>query len=339
MRPQREQSLTIRNADDSHEHSFSYVLPLNWSDDLGRAELAGYLEQLAETCPEIIIVDGSPAPVFAENHRAFGDLVSHVRLDPEAPGKMQKVPAVMTGIRLASNEAVVIADDDVRYDSATLFRAIQLLESADMVRPQNYFEPLPWHARWDTARTLLNRSVGADFPGTLIVRRSTLLAAGGYDPDVLFENLELIRTIRAAGGRVLNCLDLYVRRLPPPTGHFLEQRPRQAYEDFAIPARMCCWLAILPALVVSPRHRKPILFALGVGATLVAEGGRRRGGGRQVFPASSAFFAPVWLLERSICAWLAVLARLRHGGLRYRGSVIFTSANSVRTLRRRIGDP
>jgi hypothetical protein len=311
------------------------VLPLRWQSDLGRKELAGYFERLAYVCEEIIVIDGSPERVFVENGRAFGHLVRHVPLDPQVPGKMRKVPAVMTGVHMASNDAIVIADDDVRYEPATLARAVNLLGCFDLVCPQNYFEPLPWHACWDTARTLLNRAVGADFPGTLVLRRSKLLSAGGYDPDVVFENLELIRTIRAAGGRVAAPLDLYVRRLPPSTRHFIAQRPRQAYEDFAIPARMAIWLAIMPTLLVS-RRRKTVFSVLVVGAITTAEGGRRRSGGREVFPLVGTTLAPAWLLERSICAWLAVLARLKDGGLRYRDTVIFTAANSTRTIRRRI---
>ena len=315
---------------------FTYVLPLSWPRDLGRDELASYLERLTDTCRDIIVVDGSPGPVLSANQRAFGHAVRHVELDPTAPGKVRKVPAVMAGVRLARHEAMVIADDDVRYSPAALIRAVRLLERFDLVRPQNYFEPLPWHARWDTARTLLNRAVGADFPGTLAVRRSTLVAAGGYDPNALFENLELIRTIRAVGGRVGTPLDLYVRRLPPSTRHFLEQRPRQAYEDFAIPLRMACWLAILPTLVRLPRQRRRILFLLAAGAVVAAEGGRRRGGGKSVFPPTSSLFAPAWLLERSVFSWLAVLARLRIGGMRYCDSVVFTAANSTRVLRKRL---
>jgi len=36
------------------------------------------------------------------------------------------------------------------------------LAGADLVGPQNFFDPLPWHARWDSARTLLNRASGGD---------------------------------------------------------------------------------------------------------------------------------------------------------------------------------
>ncbi len=116
------------------------------------------------------------------------------------------------------------------------------MRTADLVRPQNVFDPLPWHARWDTARMLLNRAFGSDHPGTLGVRRSFLASIGGYDGDVLFENLELVRTVLAAGGRVVDAPGMYVRRRPPTPARFLEQRPRQAYDDLAQPARLAFFL-------------------------------------------------------------------------------------------------
>src|SRR5918911_162822 len=86
----------------------------------------------------------------------------------------------------APDERVVIADDDVRYDEESLARVVDALDRADVVRPQNYFDPLPWHACLDTARTLLNRISGGDWPGTLAVRRSRLMSTNGYDGNVLF---------------------------------------------------------------------------------------------------------------------------------------------------------
>jgi hypothetical protein len=249
---------------------------------------------------------------------------------------MGKVAGVRTGVRLASRERVVIADDDVRYEPATLRRTARLLDEHDLVRPQNYFERLPWHARWDTARTLLNRACGRDYPGTLAVRRSRLLAVGLYDGDVLFENLELIRTVRAHGGSVASPLDLYVARVPPSADHFWGQRTRQAYDDFALPLRMALWLAVVPLLALSAIGRRPAwAFAAAAGTVALAERGRRRAGGKEVFPADSSLLAPGWILERGVCAWLAVLQRLRFGGVRYGDSVIPLAAHSERQLRRR----
>jgi Glycosyltransferase like family 2 len=313
----------------------TYVLPLRWTDDGGLEELTGYLRGLPAWV-ELVVVDGSPEPLFEGHARAWGPLGRHLRPDPELETPMGKVGGVLTGVRVARDQAIVIADDDVRYDERSLARAVLLLGQADCVRPQNYFEPLPWHARWDTARTLLNRSFGADFPGTLAIRRSSLLEAGGYDGDVIFENLELMRTIRAAGGSVISPLDLYVARRPPSTEHFLSQRVRQAYDDFAIPGRMAIWLAVLPALgtaLARGRWRAP---AVGAAATIsLAELGRRRSGGRQRFPAGASVTAPLWVLERSVCAWLALRDRLTRGGVRYGDGVVPRAGSSMRRLRRR----
>jgi hypothetical protein len=316
--------------------SVSYVLPLRMTDEEPRDELTRYLARLAEWCDDIIVVDGSGRAVFERNHRAWERLVRHVPPDPAHASLMGKVPGVLTGVDLAAHERIVIADDDVRYEQPALQRVAELLCHYDLVRPQNHFSPLPWHARWDTARTLLNRATGADFPGTLGVRRSTLRHTGGYDGDVLFENLELIRTIAGAGGATVAPLDLFVSRLPPTAAHFWGQRTRQAYDDFAIPARMAVWLAVIPgtsAALVSGRRRSLMVAA---GATVViAEFGRRRGGGPSVFPASCSLLAPVWVLERGLCAWLAVGQRLRFGGVRYGDSVIRVAAHSTRHLARR----
>jgi hypothetical protein len=313
----------------------SYVLPIGWTDDRDFDDLTSYLRRLPSWV-ELVVVDGSPDPLFSRHAEVWGPLGHHLRPDPALETPMGKVGGVLTGVHEASNEAIVIADDDVRYDQRALMRSVLLLGTADCVRPQNYFDPVPWHALWDTARTLLNRSVGVDFPGTLVVRRSSLLAIGGYDGDVIFENLELIRTVRAAGGTVISPLDLYVARRPPSARHFLSQRVRQAYDDFAIPGRMAAWLAVLPGLGVAAlrrRWRVPAVMAAGLVAT--AELGRRRADGRQVFPAAAPLFAPVWVLERGICSWLAVRERLARGGIPYAGGVVPRAASSMRRLRRR----
>jgi hypothetical protein len=315
--------------------ALSYVLPVRMGEGEA-AELTGYLTHLTRCCDDVIVVDGSPPPVFARNARVWAGLGRHVAPDPAHTSLMGKVQGVLTGVDLASNERVIIADDDVRYDPPELERMAQLLNSHDVVRPQNYFAPRPWHAVWDTARTLLNRGTGADFPGTLGVRRSILCATGGYDGNVVFENLELIRTVRARGGTEAAPLDLYVRRLPPTAAHFWGQRTRQAYDDFAIPPRMALWLTIVPSLVWGVRRRDAKLpSALAAVTMAVAERGRRRQGGAEVFPVMASLMAPLWMLERGVCAWLAVLQRLRFGGVRYGDSIIRIAAHSPRQLRRR----
>ncbi|MEU1719831.1 glycosyltransferase family 2 protein [Nonomuraea sp. NPDC005692] len=308
-----------------------YVVPLRWQDDSGLDELTEYLRALAPHV-RVTVVDGSRPELYARHARRWRCLVRHVSPAAGLSFANGKVNGVTTGLRLARGDRVVIADDDVRYDLPALAEMHALLARAELVRPQNYFDPAPWHARWDTARTLLNRAFGADYPGTFGVRRSFFLAMGGYDGDVLFENLELVRTVRAHGGRELRPPGLYVRRLPCDARRFWSQRVRQAYDDLAQPARLASFLAVLPALALV-RRPLPLLAAAGA-AVALAEAGRRRAGGRRVFPAGASLFAPVWVLERAVCSWLAVGAACA-GGVPYAGGRLARAAHSARWLRAR----
>ncbi len=315
----------------------TYVLPLRWRREEPLEEPTAYLRWLAARM-EVIVVDGSPPALFEHHHRAWRDIVTHLRPDPEFTFISGKVNGVLTGMQLARHDLVVVADDDVRYSEEALRRTVDHLRHHDLVVPQNYFEPLVWHALWDTARTLLNRSVAHDWPGTLGVRRATLLSAGGYDGDVLFENLELLRSVVAAGGSYVAPLDLFVRRLPPTTAQFWSQRVRQAYDEFARPPLLLGALAVVPATVVLLARRRVDLLLSGAGvAVAVAETGRRRGSGTKVFPFSASLMAPFWLMERALCSWAAVGQRIVLGGVRYGDVIMRRAANSPRELRRRIG--
>jgi hypothetical protein len=310
----------------------TYLLPIRCADGPAPVALTDYLRWVSGWS-ELVIVDGSPPEVFDAHDRAWRAFSVHRPPDPDLACRNGKVRGVLTGLRLASCNKVIIADDDVRYDLSTAKRVIELLDVADVVQPQNYFHPLPWHARWDTARSLVNRAIGADWPGTLGVRRCTLDRAGGYDGDVLFENLELVRTVRAHGGRIRIASDCYVCRRPPTARHFWSQRTRQAYDEFARPLRLAVALAILPG-VVWLRRRPAALAPLAATPVALAAIGRRRHGGSAVFPRSAVVLAPVWMAERAVCAWIAVWWRMR-GGCPYAGSRLVRAAHSERELRRR----
>jgi hypothetical protein len=313
-----------------------YVLPLRWDHDDGLAELTDYLDRLS-TVADVVVVDGSPPELFARHALRWAGRVRHVAVDPDLRFRNGKVNGVLTGVRLLRTPYIVIADDDVRYDAAGLAAVVALLGGADLVLPQNFFAPLPWHARWDTGRMLLNRALGHDFPGTLAIRRETLARCGGYHGDVLFENLELIRTVRAHGGTVRTADHVPVRRLPPSAGRFWSQRIRQAYDSLAQPVRLLVELAVLPMCVVGIL-RSPRSLVTGVALVVaLAEFGRRRAGGGTVFPADAALWAPAWLAERGVCSWLAVLLRVRHGGVRYAGHRIRVAAHSTTWLRGHLG--
>jgi hypothetical protein len=312
----------------------TYVLPIR-STSVASDELLEYLRGVAELC-DVIVIDGSPARVYQNFHERCDTRIRHIRPDTDTVGFVNgKVAGVITGLRVAACEHVVIADDDVRYDRAGLEAVSGLLDYADVVRPQNYFDPLPWHARIDTARTLINRVSGGDWPGTLGVRRSMLERTGGYDGNVMFENLELVRTVLAAGGREVNRRDLLIRRLPPSASHYMSQRVRQAYDEFARPSRVVLWLSILPCAAVLWFKARAAAAAMAVAPIVVAEVGRQVDGGAMVFPISCSVLAPIWLLERGISAWFAVAARIVKGGITYRGSLVRAAATPMRQLQRR----
>lgn len=311
-----------------------YLLPLSWQADRDTAELTAYLRHMAGLC-HVVVVDGSPDAVFERHHRAWRAYARHLRPDPDLGYRNGKVNAVITGVRTAGGDRVIIADDDVRYDDTSLPRVLALLADADLVIPQNYFSPLPWHAAWDSARTLINRAFGMDYPGTMAVRRGAFLRAGCYDGDVLFENLELIRTMRVAGARVKPAPRVFVRRLPPGTRHFAGQRIRQAYDSLSQPLRLAAELALLPAILLAAvtRHHT-VLGCAAAAAAGLAETGRRRHGGTAAFSPVIPVLAPAWAAERSVCSWLALACRLR-GGVRYAGRRLPRAANSSAVLRRR----
>lgn len=316
------------------EPDLEYILPLKWRDEDMLPELSGYLSWLVAHA-RVTVVDGS-GPEALERHTAA--FPPEVQVIPCAPGLCLngKVAGVLTALPFLRGGKVIIADDDVRYDDVSLARMNGLLDDHDLVRPQNHFvtddgSPLPWHARWDTGRTLLNRAFASDYPGTLGVGRAVL--AGGYDGNLLFENLELIRTVRARDGRVINADDLFVARRPPAARWFLSQRVRQAYDSFAEPRRMAVELAVLPA-VLAALHRPSGLLLGAVAVAAAGESGRRRAGGRHIYPRTAALWSPLWLLERGLCSWLALGLRAR-GGVRYHGTRLSLAANSPTTLRDR----
>ncbi|MGW9405754.1 glycosyltransferase [Arthrobacter sp. NPDC055585] len=253
---------------------------------------------------EVLVVDGSEPKVFQAHTAELPPGVVH--LAPVHSCLNGKVAGVLTGLEAARTELCVIADDDVRYSEAVFGRVLLLLEDGDVVRPQNYFCALPWHARWDTARSLLNRALGSDYPGTL---------GGAQIRAAARRGLQRRRPVRESGtdphgagrrGREVRAPALNVARRPCSARHFWSQRVRQAYDDFAQPARLAAELALLPVLIGGTRRFRLLPAAAAVCAAGLAEAGRRRDGGAEVFPATSALWAPLWVLERSLAVWVAL---------------------------------
>ncbi len=317
----------------------TYVLPIRRATFRVDDDLTTYLSTLLRLVP-VIVADGSPPDVFAQHAAAWPPGITHLAIDPDRRADLNgKVAGVVTALRRVHTSKAVIADDDVRYDGFTLRRLARLLDDADVVLPQNVFDPVPWHALLDGGRTLIARATGGDWPGTIGVRMRAYRVAGGYDGDVLFENLELVRTMRVTGARVARADDLFVPRRPPTARHYLEQRVRQAYDELARPARMAAQLLVAPALILAlARHGQRTWPLFAAASIALAEAGRRRASGARVFSPAMSAAAPLWVLERAVTSWMALGLRAASGGVRYSNGTLRTAANAERALRARYGD-
>ena len=285
------------------------------------ADFVQYFQSLRRAGCEVLVVDGSPADVFAAHHRAWRDVCRHVTVDPQYTYLNGKVNGIHTGVPLASCEYIILADDDIRYTATDVVRACRLLDHHEMVRPQNYLRPLPWWARMEAARMLINRGVlrTGDYPGTCALRRSTMLRVGHYDGDVLFDNEEIVRHFALHGARVAYARDFFILKRPPTFQKWIEQRPRQAYEDFVMRAKTALFMSLLPvacALGLALGTRALLCFSalVSICAMLLALLGIGRDRAYKFFSAYVILYAPLWVLERALSVYWALYWRLTRGG-------------------------
>jgi hypothetical protein len=176
---------------------------------------------------------------------------------------------------------------------------------------------------------LINRATlrTGDYPGTCAFRRGTMLAAGHYDGDVLFDNEEIIRHFAYYGAAIDYALDLFARKRPPSFRKWIEQRPRQAYEDFGLRAKTALFLSVPPVLLgtfllAGARSLCFGIAALSLLSIAVALRGWSRGRARDYFSLGLIFFAPLWVCERSLSSYWAVYWFLARGGYPFGGRLL-----------------
>jgi hypothetical protein len=301
----------------------TYLLPIRRAraDGAEAEDFARYFRRLARSGCEVLVVDGSPPEVFEEHARAWRGACRHAAVDPKYTYLNGKVNGVHTGVGLAACERILLADDDIRYTSEDVARACALLGRHEMVRPQNYLYPLPWWARTESARMLVNRGAlrTGDYPGTCAFRRSAFLRVGHYDGDVLFDNEEIVRHFVMQGAQVHYALDFFILKRPPTFPKWVEQRPRQAYEDFVMRAKTALFMSLVPAaLALFLLAGTPAALALAAlvsaCAVALAVRGIRRDAAYKFFPARVALYAPLWVLERALSVYWALYWRAARGG-------------------------
>ena len=283
-------------------------------------ELRDYFEMLGRAGCEVLVVDGSPEEVFDLHAGVWREACRHEPVDPQYEFLNGKVNGIHNGVAIASHEAIILADDDLVYAPADARRMADLLSEYDLVRPQNYFSPLPFWARMETARKLINRAwiPEGDYSGSLGVRREAMRRVGHYDGDVLFDNEEMVRHFRLKGARIKYARDFFLEMRPASFRKWLEQRPRQAYEDFILIPKTFFFAALPVAFILTGLNagwRMAAIYALivAVGSILLAARGLSDGAWRY-FPPSSVFFAPLWIVERCFSTYWAFYWYLTRGG-------------------------
>ena len=328
MRSVTEAEKSIKIFDESAFCTYLLTIRRAGFDAAEAADFREYFQTLAAAGCEVLVVDGSPPEVFAEHGRAWRSACRHEPVDPQYKYLNGKVNGIHTGVALAEHDRIILADDDIRYAPGDIRRMAGLLEDFDMVRPQNYFRPLPVWARTEAARMLINRHwiAEGDYSGTLGITKNAMLRVGHYDGDVLFDNEEIVRHFRLKGERVKYARDFFLLKLPPTFEKWIEQRPRQAYEDFVMRAKTL-FFASLP-LVLALTWMKAgwqlsliYVTVISVGACASAARGLTDGAAR-FFPLQVVLYAPLWIAERSVSTYWAFYWYLTRGGYPFGDKVV-----------------
>src|SRR3954471_16241400 len=100
----------------------AYILPVR-RNSFSREEVnewRDYFEELAKSGCDIVVVDGSPGKIFAQHETVFGNIVTHLRVNPHFEHLNDKVNAVHTGMAFTRADKIILADDDIRHTAQTV---------------------------------------------------------------------------------------------------------------------------------------------------------------------------------------------------------------------------
>ena len=283
------------------------------ADDL--RELAEYLSTLSVAGCDVVIVDGSPGPELERNQCILRWVGRHVAAQPKHRSFSGAIDVIRAALDVSSCDRIVVAERNVRYDAAAIDRVCELLDSHEVVEPQDYFEPQPWWSGIEAGRTLVHRGIDAapDHAATFGIRTSYLRSLRGV--DLAWSNGDdTVRRVSSLGAEVYSADDVFVRRLPPTLTDWLCERPKQAEDDFDMPVKTMFFFALLPLMVLLAIFGGVGLAGGAVGAMAFASIGlaiRGRGKATELSPIRACLCAPLWLLERSVSVYWALFRKLR----------------------------
>ncbi|MEA2236233.1 MAG: hypothetical protein QOC81_957 [Thermoanaerobaculia bacterium] len=278
-------------------------------------DLAAYLSTLSVSGCEVVVADGSPAMAFDENAKILRWVGRHAAVRPRHRSFSGAIDPIRAAIDFAGCEKVVVASQNVRYDEQAIDSLCTLLDTHEVVEPQDYFDPLPWWSGIEAGRMLVHRGVDPlpDHGVTFGMRKwpvrglRTIDAAwsNGDDP---------VRRLASQGAEVFSAVDVFVRRMPPVLSEWLRERPQQADDDFAMPLKTVFFFALLPmaallAVVGGARLAGGYAGAVICASMVLAIRGRM--GASAFFPMRACLAAPLWVLERSVSVYWALFRKLR----------------------------
>jgi hypothetical protein len=285
----------------------TYVVALAASSSrLDLRPLAEYLSTLTVAGCEVIVLDASDA--IDDHRRVLRWVARHVTVH-------EPIDVVRAAASVASCEKVIVANENVRYNIADLTELCALLDAHEVVEAQDYLEPLPWWGGIDAGRMLVHRGIDPhpDCGGTFGFRRAVLRGLRGFDATGAADP---VRTLSLHGAEVVSAADLFVRRCPPPLDEWLRERPREADHDFDVPAKSAFFFALIPMallLALLGGGRVAIGYTGAVAFASIVLAVRGRIGAGAFFPLRACFFAPLWVIERSVSVYWALLQRVRGG--------------------------
>jgi hypothetical protein len=275
--------------------------------------LASYLSTLSLADCEVLILDGSPAHQFDSNRHVLRWVGRHVAVDPRHRFADGEIDLLRAAVELASSEKVIVAVEGTRCTAADVVSICGLLDRHEVVEPEDYVAADGWWGGVEAGRILLHR--GLEQPGqvrsTLAVRRSA------YRPLLEFEersgDAHLRRMIIHAAEQYGEH-DVFIRREAPRREKWLQRRVREAAADFSLPLKTAFFLGLLPVVLLMAAVGGATTAAgytgvLAFASVLLALKGRA--GAARFFPVRACFFAPLWVAERSVSVYWALIQSMR----------------------------
>jgi hypothetical protein len=291
----------------------SYIVAIETPrSDAELTTLAHYFSELGVAGCDVLVLDTTAEPSFDRHSRILRWVARHESVRAQHRSAFGHVDFVRAAADRALAEKVIVTDTDVRFSTEALDATLELLDAHEAVEVQEYLDPLPWWGAIDAARMLLRRGIDPEPSDSAtyafqrgVARSLRSLPPAGESDDV--------RRLVFSGVEVLAALDVFVKREPAELREWFESRPDRASAAFTNGSKAAFFFSLVPMLVFIALAAG-IKLAAAVAALLscsaIAIALRGRYGATQVFPLRAVFFAPLWILERSLSVYVALYDRL-----------------------------